>query len=216
MRSRAPVTVTIAAVVAVLFGIVTALVATRTAPVVHLDRRTADAVHRYALQHDGFVTAMKAVSSADTSPVWLMVFACLAGWLLYRRSARRAAFVLVTGIASSAVNAVVKGLVDRPRPTFAQPVATAAGSSFPSGHAQAAIVGCGVVLAVVLPLVERGIQAWLVATATLITLTIGFSRVALGVHFLSDVVGGYLLGALWVLALGAAFRLSALRSRLEA
>ncbi|MGI8880465.1 MAG: phosphatase PAP2 family protein [Jatrophihabitans sp.] len=206
----------VSAVVAVLLGVVTALVVTRTGPVVRLDRWIEDTVHRYALRHDGFVTAMKAVSVVGTSHVWWVVFAGLAGWLLYRRSARLAAFVLVTSIASSALNTVVKGLVDRPRPTFAHPVATASGSSFPSGHAQAAIVGCGVVLAVVLPRVQRWIQVGLVAATVLITLTIGLSRIALGVHFPSDVVGGYLLGALWVLVLGAAFGLSTPRGRLEA
>ncbi len=195
-----------ASTAAVLFGCVTVLVATRYGPVVRLDVRVDDALHRYALRHGTFVTAMKTVSALGTSHMWWIVFVALAAWQYYRRSLRLALFVLVTGVASSLLNTVVKSLVDRPRPQLAHPVATAAGSSFPSGHAQAAIVGCAIVLLVVLPVAHPRLRPWLLGAGALIALVIGFSRLALGVHFLSDVIGGYLLGVLWTLGLAMLFR----------
>jgi PAP2 superfamily len=80
------------------------------------------------------------------------------------------------------------------------------GLSFPSGHdAQAAIVGYAVLLLVLLPLLGGGWRRTAVTLAVFMVLAIGFSRVALGVHYLSEVVGGFVLGAAWVAAVAAAF-----------
>ncbi|MEA2247971.1 MAG: hypothetical protein QOH46_2500, partial [Solirubrobacteraceae bacterium] len=95
--------------------------------------------------------------------------------------------------------------VDRARPVLPDPVAHANGMSFPSGHAQSAIVAFSVLLLVFLPSL-RGAWRWVaVCVAVMMVLGIGFSRVALGVHFVSDVLAGYILGAAWVAAMASAF-----------
>jgi undecaprenyl-diphosphatase len=77
--------------------------------------------------------------------------------------------------------------------------------SFPSGHAQSSIVATSVLLLVFLPAL-RGAWRWVaVAAGVAWVLTVGFSRVALGVHYVSDVLAGYALGAAWVVAMTAAF-----------
>jgi undecaprenyl-diphosphatase len=86
-------------------------------------------------------------------------------------------------------------------------VVVASGKSFPSGHAQAAIVGCGILLAVFMPVISRRVRPWAVGVAVLMVLLIGYSRIALGVHYFSDVIGGYLVGLVWLLGLGTAFRM---------
>jgi undecaprenyl-diphosphatase len=103
------------------------------------------------------------------------------------------------------LNVLVKSLVDRPRPVLGDPVQHVGGLSFPSEHAQTAVVAAGVVLLVVGPaLGERGRR--LLAGACLAgVLTIGFSRVALGAHYPSDILGGYLLGAAWFAGLYCLF-----------
>jgi undecaprenyl-diphosphatase len=95
--------------------------------------------------------------------------------------------------------------VNRARPSLEDPVAQAAGLSFPSGHAQAAVVSYAVLLIVCAPMLRRGRRRIAVAAAALMVLAIGFSRIALGVHYPSDVLGGYVLGTAWVLAMTAAF-----------
>jgi undecaprenyl-diphosphatase len=95
--------------------------------------------------------------------------------------------------------------VDRARPVLPDPVAHANGMSFPSGHAQAAVVAYSVLLLVFLPVLRGAWRSVVVSVAVLMVLAIGFSRVALGVHYVSDVVAGYVLGAAWVAAMTAAF-----------
>ena len=84
-------------------------------------------------------------------------------------------------------------------------MAIAGGKSFPSGHAQAAIVGYGILLLVFLPVIARRARPWVTAVAASLVLLIGFSRIALGVHYFSDVIGGYLIGGAWLFAMTAAF-----------
>ena len=66
------------------------------------------------------------------------------------------------------------------------PVANATGPSFPSGHAQAAIVGYSVPLLVFLPALHGAWRKAALTLAIFMVVAIGFSRVALGVHFVSD------------------------------
>src|SRR5690349_15992175 len=87
--------------------------------------------------------------------MYLPVFVVVAGWLLlWRRMTRLAIFVAVTGGISPGIDDLVKSAVQRARPVLANPVAHENGASFPSGHAQAAVVGYAVLLLVFLPLLH--------------------------------------------------------------
>jgi undecaprenyl-diphosphatase len=88
---------------------------------------------------------------------------------------------------------------------LSDPVAGAQGLSFPSAHSQAAVVGYAVLLLVFLPLLHRAWRGIAITFALLAVLAIGFSRIALGLHYVSDVVGGFVLGAAWVAAMAASF-----------
>jgi membrane-associated phospholipid phosphatase len=125
--------------------------------------------------------------------------------LLWRRLPRLALFVVITAAGSSLLNTVVKNTVHRLRPVLTDPVAQEHGLSFPSGHAQAAVVGYAVLLLVFLPILHGAWRGTAVTLAVVMVLAIGFSRIALGVHYVSDVVGGLVLGAAWVAAMTAAF-----------
>src|SRR5205823_14443517 len=77
----------------------------------------------------------------------------------------------------------------------------------PSGHALGSIVGCGVLLLVLLPLVRSANGRRLCwAAAAAIVLAVGFARVGLGVHYVSDVLAGWVLGLGWLAATTAAFQ----------
>lgn len=191
--------------VAVPFGLTVLLVEDKWAPLAHADAGARDSLHGYAVTHAGFVGAMQVISASGSALAWQVVLGAVVLWLLWRRLPRLALFVVITAAGSSILNTVVKLAVHRLRPVLTNPVANATGLSFPSGHAQAAIVGYAVLLLVFLPVLHGARRKIAVSVAVLVVLAIGFSRVALGVHYVSDVVGGLVLGAAWVAAMTAAF-----------
>ncbi|MDQ1739927.1 MAG: hypothetical protein QOE53_1579 [Pseudonocardiales bacterium] len=203
---RAVLVFVIAFVAAALFLTVLLLVTSSSEALLRLDRATANDLHRYALTHPRFTSVMRGLSNSGKTVVWFLVMALVAGWLLWRRLRRLAIFVVVAVVGSSLLNNLVKLAVNRARPHLSDPVAVAAGKSFPSGHAQAAIVGYGVLVAVFLPIIGRRWRPPAVLAAAVLTLLIGFSRISLGVHYLSDVVGAYLIGTVWLIGMISAFR----------
>jgi undecaprenyl-diphosphatase len=203
--ARAVLAATALTLVAVPFGLLLFLVQDKWRPLLTVDDGARDDLHGYAVGHQWFVTAMKVISTAGSSSMYLLVFGVVAGWLAWRRHPRLAAFVVVTMVGNSLLNSVVKAAVNRARPVLPDPVAHAPGVSFPSGHAQAAVVAYSVLLLVFLPSLREPWRRIAVVVAVLMVLAIGFSRVALGVHYASDVLAGYVLGAAWVTAMTAAF-----------
>lgn len=193
------------ALVAVPFGLMVLLVEDKWSPLSEADANARDGLHGYAVTHAGFVGAMQLISDSGSALAWLLVLGAVVLWLLWRRLPRLALFVVVTAAGSSVLNAVVKSAVHRLRPALANPVAHAGGFSFPSGHAQAAVVGYAVLLLVFLPFLHAFVRKTAVTFAILLVVAIGLSRVALGVHYVSDVIAGIVLGAAWVAAMAAAF-----------
>ncbi|MFC7647057.1 phosphatase PAP2 family protein [Streptosporangium lutulentum] len=108
------------------------------------------------------------------------------------------------------LNLAVKAAVDRARPDLPDPVASAPGASFPSGHAMGAALGVCILMLILLPSLKSWaarIVAWLVSGA--IMAFVAYSRVALGVHWVSDVIAGIALGI--VVVVGAAIGFEAWR-----
>jgi undecaprenyl-diphosphatase len=117
---------------------------------------------------------------------------------------RRQWIVLVGWIAAftggSLLNQVLKLVIQRPRPPYAAAYLHHFSWSFPSGHAMLSLIGYGMLayLLVVLWVHRRSLQVAIVLGATLLIAAIGLSRLYLGVHYFSDVVGGYAAGVLWL------------------
>jgi undecaprenyl-diphosphatase len=126
-------------------------------------------------------------------------------WLASRRLPRPAAFVAVTAIGSSLLNLSIKTAVDRTRPDPSEALVAEPGNSFPSGHTQAAVVGYGVLLLMLLPVIKPPHRPWVITAAVAMVALIGFSRIALGAHYPSDVIGAALIGSAWLLTMTAAF-----------
>ena len=128
------------------------------------------------------------------------------------RRRTRPVLTLLVGVAyglATAASELVKAVVDRPRPTQAHPSLDAlvdlpSTASFPSGHA-ATSFACAVVLALLVPRLRVPVLA--------LAVLISFSRLYLGVHYLSDLIAGALLGSAiaWAVVL-AARRLDAARA----
>jgi membrane-associated phospholipid phosphatase len=87
------------------------------------------------------------------------------------------------------------------------PVAAGVGNSFPSGHALGSLVAYGALLLVFLPAIRPRWRRPAIAFVAVLVFAIGLTRIALGVHFVSDVLGGWLLGLAWLVVTGYAFRL---------
>lgn len=193
------------ALVAVPFALILQLVEGKWAPLLAADSGARDSLHGFAVTSAGFVTAMQLISDSGSALAWQVVLGVVVLWLLWRRLPRLALFVVITAVGSSLLNTVVKTAVNRLRPVLTDPVVRESGLSFPSGHAQAAIVGYAVLLLVFFPVLHGAWRRVAITLALFMVLAIGFSRIALGVHYVSDVVGGFVLGAAWVAAMAAAF-----------
>lgn len=204
-RTRLLVVAAALATVAVPFVLLLVLVEDRWQPLADADQGARDSLHQYALAHPTFVSLMRFLSDSGSAFAWQVGLGLVAGWLLWRRLWRLAAFVVVTGLGSSLLNSVVKAAVNRPRPVVDHPLVHLPNASFPSGHAQAAMTGYAVLLLVFLPVIAPRWRRPAIAGAAVMVLAIGFSRVALAAHFVSDVVAGFILGAAWTAAMAALF-----------
>ncbi|MFN2503347.1 MAG: phosphatase PAP2 family protein [Acidimicrobiales bacterium] len=141
-------------------------------------------------------------------PGWLaVVIGAAAAFAWWRGRRRLALFLVVTALGGGLVDSLVKILVDRPRPVVDHPVITAFGKSFPSGHAMSSLVCYGAVLLAFLPAVRRRLRPLAVLLTALLVLAIGSSRLLLGVHFLTDVLGGFVLGLAWLAGAVAVFEI---------
>jgi undecaprenyl-diphosphatase len=88
----------------------------------------------------------------------------------------------------------------------ADPIAVGGGNSFPSGHTLGATIVYGMLTLVFLSVVRGRWRGWLVAAMALLIVVVGLTRIALGVHFLSDVLAAWLLGLAWISVTAYAFR----------
>ncbi|MER7459650.1 phosphatase PAP2 family protein [Micromonospora sp. NPDC126480] len=202
---RLTLAATAAFLVLVPFTLLALLVVASWRPLRRLDLAVTDALVGYGLENPAWVRVLN-VWTDVFGPMPLRVGALvLVIWLAGRGARQLAGWVATTMIVGGLLGPLLKLLVGRARPDFPEPLAQAVGLAFPSGHALNATLAAGVLLVVLLPRAGRrgGYAVWV--AALLLAVVTGFSRVALGVHWTSDVVAGWLLGAAVVAATAAAF-----------
>ncbi|HEX6461654.1 MAG TPA: phosphatase PAP2 family protein [Candidatus Saccharimonadales bacterium] len=109
---------------------------------------------------------------------------------------RRQATLVFFGIGGAAViNLFLKSIFQRPRPDLWQHLVEETGYSFPSGHA---MTSSAVAFVLVLLCWHTRWRWWVVAGATVYMISVGVSRLYLGVHYPSDIVGGWCISIAWV------------------
>jgi membrane-associated phospholipid phosphatase len=120
--------------------------------------------------------------------------------LLWRRQRFIAAAWVVACALGGVLNAGLKAIFERSRPEFVHSFATADGWSFPSGHSSGSMIVYGLLGYLAVLYTPKSVHVPTAAIAMALVVCVGLSRVILQVHYFSDVLGGYAVGASWVAA----------------
>src|SRR5262245_9479509 len=189
----------------VAFALLLLLVRAQWPPLESVDHRIAASLNATVSAHHWMQVVLKTVTTFGNTLVLCCIVGAIAVGLMLRGRSRLAAYLVATGTGALIMSPALKLFVGRLRPVVEHTVALAPGNSFPSGHALGSIVCYGAITMGFLPAVRGRARTALLAAAAVLVALIGFSRIALGVHFLSDVIGGWLLGAVWLALTAHAF-----------
>lgn len=179
----------------VVFGAMASLVATG-------EMEPEAAILRWlAGQRSSFWTVlMVGITRVGTGPVTAIMTSILCLWLWAKKQHRNAVFLAAANFGGAVLNATLKAIFERQRPSgqlvsaFVDPQTF----SFPSGHAMSAMIFYASVSIVAARLGAPRLRAFVYVLAIIMIPTMGFTRLYLGVHYPSDVVGGWAMGAAWV------------------
>ena len=145
------------------------------------------------------LTTMAVLVTNLGSTVAMGVLATLVGGYCWWRGRRADAVLAVLAMATaSLVFTVLKRVLDRARPPVADRLVTAGNEALPSGHATLSVVVIGTVVVLAWASLRPAARALLVVAAAAWVGAVGATRVYLGVHWFSDVVAGWLVGAAWL------------------
>jgi undecaprenyl-diphosphatase len=168
-------------------------------PMLHFDESVADTLHRHAAESPAVVAVTLGLTRLGTVRAFVVLaVVVVAGMWLAGRPRLGAAWLLALIGGGLWVDGL-KNAFDRPRPPYNTYFTTELSFSFPSGHAASSAVAYGM-LAYCLALhwrTRRQRLALLLGFGSFVLL-IGFTRIYLGVHYLSDVLAGYALALAWV------------------
>ena len=165
-------------------------------PLVQLDLAVSEFLHAHT--EPLCTAAMRAISLAG-STLLLVASLALAIALAWRRRWGDLILLVLAVGGGQLVNLFLKWLFAQPRPLWPHPLLTLTSSSFPSAHAMQSVIFYGLLGY----LAMQQIRTWRARVGTIVAevvlvLLIGFSRLYLGVHYLSDVLAGYAAGAVWL------------------
>lgn len=146
------------------------------------------------LMSDGITSVLKVITELGG-----VAFIVLAGVLIFMFCKKIRWFVTFDLVGVTLINQVIKHIVRRPRPNVLRLVEED-GYSFPSGHSMVSMAFYGIIIYLVYKNVTNKYLKWtLITLLSLLILSIGFSRIYVGVHYFTDVVGGFLLGLAYLI-----------------
>ncbi|MGV9677743.1 phosphatase PAP2 family protein [Nocardia sp. NPDC003482] len=158
----------------------------------------------------GWLTALATTVTdlgATTTMGAVAIAAC--AWLAWRRRWAESAFVASAAVGAAVIGSVLKPAVGRDRPPPLDRLVAVAHPSFPSGHTlgATAVVGALTVLVLLSP-ARRAVKLTVSTVATIFVVAVGLSRLYLGVHWFTDVLAGWCLGALWLIVCLIGYRIA--------
>jgi YegS/Rv2252/BmrU family lipid kinase len=179
-----------------LFAVLAVFVTTEWSALIDLDSDLGGGPESFTSNHHGAFEFWRAISIA-TSTIPEVVITAVVAIALATKGYRRAAIWTIGVMATTGILVVVlKQLIGRDRPVFENPLIVYNSYSFPSGHAAGIAGAIGVAIVLTRMLVRRrGVRRLALVLSLVVGLLVGADRIFLGVHNVSDVVAGYLLGA---------------------
>jgi undecaprenyl-diphosphatase len=148
-----------------------------------------------------FEEAMRDVTALGGTTVLTLITAAVIGFLLLVRKWGAALLVFASVAGGSAIGSLLKLFFERSRPDLVPHGAQVYTASFPSNHAMLSAVTYLTLGALLARLeVDRRVKGYILLVSVLLTVIVGMSRVYLGVHWPTDVLAGWSLGAAWAMA----------------
>lgn len=118
-------------------------------------------------------------------------------YCLYEKKNKRAVVIFISYFGGIVLNKILKEIFQIPRP--ADPLIPVGGYAFPSGHAMNAVIFYSLLIFIFYKIIKNRItRNFFIVVNIFIILLIGLSRIMLQVHYVKDVIGGYIFGLLWL------------------
>jgi undecaprenyl-diphosphatase len=188
--------VSVGALAALAFGVVARDVAGHEGMAGHDPRVTAWMV---AHRTEWLTSILRVVTWLGSAAVIVPLGVIVGGFFVLRRRRWQPLALLAAAVAGAVgLYNIVKPLIGRPRPPPAIWIGHYSGAAFPSGHATQSVAFYAMLAIVLGAGRSPWVKAVLWSVAALVALVVGGSRIYLGAHWLTDVLGGYALGASWV------------------
>jgi membrane-associated phospholipid phosphatase len=183
-------------IAAAAFGVIAQQVAT-TAPILARDVQVSVWLHTHG---SPVLTAFLLVITQMHSVLGVFTLSLIAAFFVWRNGDRLWVLSLALVVPGGMlINSALKILFDRARPTWDDPLLTLTTGSFPSGHATGSTLFYGFLACyLVWRMKSDSARALVILGCVAMVVLVGFSRVYLGVHYLSDVLAGMSLGTAWL------------------
>ena len=166
-------------------------------PLIRVDQSLADYFHAHATPLRNKI--MFAISFFGSGVVLAAASSAVGLYFVWRRSWYRLLVLVLVAPGGALINVLIKHLIHRQRPVFENPIATLNSFSFPSGHTMGATLFYGLMAALAVQRFQRWkAKGGAALSAVIIVLLVGFSRICLGLHYLSDVLGAIAAGVAWL------------------
>lgn len=138
------------------------------------------------------------LTALGSSTILWTIVAAVTGFFLLQTRYRTGLVVLVAAGSGELLSALLKRVFNRPRPTVVPHLRAVYSTSFPSGHAmESTIVYLTLAVILIRASSDRSTKIYILLVAALLSILAGISRVYVGVHYPTDVIGGWIAGLLW-------------------
>lgn len=166
------------------------------APITAIDQGLANALHARATP---IGTTMYRIVTAFGGSGIIAIAIAIGLFLLIRRRWSYLTVWVIALAGGGLLSLQMKTIFARPRPVFMNPILIEESFSFPSAHAMTSMITYGILAYFLWHEVRNRILRILIVFATvMLVILVGISRMTLGVHYLSDVLGGFMAGGLWL------------------